>query len=50
MADGSYWSHGAGGKIDTSTNVRTNASAQSSAVVAMRWVDQAPPEVVEWVS
>ena len=33
-----------------STKVRTNASAQKSAVVAMRLVDQAPPEVVEWLS
>ena len=43
-------SHGAGGKMGTSTKLRMSESAQKSAVVAMRRVDQPPPAVVEWVS
>ena len=36
--------------MGTSTKLRMSESAQKSAVVAMRRVDQPPPAVVEWVS
>ena len=51
MAEGSYLRNVTPGRMGNSMkSVQMAATAQNSAVTAMRLVDQPPPAVVEWVS